>query len=291
MARRAVRPLSPVQTALDPFDRGRRAAKAVRSSSSLAVSIAIHAAVVVIGLWAGRGRDSDRPADRLTRIEVRQRPHQPPPESPQAQAPEPAAQARTEIAETQPEPRPRPRPQPTTAPPPSEPPPKKPPPRVVGLSLDSTTQGGGGPSFAVGNSRLGQTAARAADPNTVQPGGTGPATAEPTAPPAGPNQVATHIPTAAGNVVLPKRQTPAALPYPDTLKRQGIAADVTVIVKLDPSGKVKSVTIAKSSGYLEFDAVARQAAMNEQFAPATRDGQPIPYTLSFTYRFRLEEEQ
>ena len=30
--------------------------------------------------------------------------------------------------------------------------------------------------------------------------------------------------------------------------------------------------------------------MTEEYEPATRDGVPIPSSLSFTYRFRLEDE-
>jgi hypothetical protein len=29
--------------------------------------------------------------------------------------------------------------------------------------------------------------------------------------------------------------------------------------------------------------------MAEKFEPAMRDGKPIPYTLSYTYRFTLEQ--
>ena len=62
------------------------------------------------------------------------------------------------------------------------------------------------------------------------------------------------------------------------------------MVKLDAAGKVIDVRIIKKSDHPEFDEAARQAALREQFDPATRDGTAIPYTLSYTYRFRLKGE-
>ena len=35
--------------------------------------------------------------------------------------------------------------------------------------------------------------------------------------------------------------------------------------------------------------LARMAALRESFSPATRDGKGVPYTLSYSYRFRIEE--
>jgi protein TonB len=154
---------------------------------------------------------------------------------------------------------------------------------VVGLSLDNTVEGGSGPSFATGNTRRGRTADRAADPRAVPPRA-GPAAAEPK------NQAASRIPTGSAKYVPPRRARPVQPHYPATLKAQGIEADVTVLVKLDAKGAVTAVDIIKSGGHPEFDEAARRAAEREAFHPATRDGTAIPYTLSYTYRFRLEEK-
>jgi protein TonB len=62
-----------------------------------------------------------------------------------------------------------------------------------------------------------------------------------------------------------------------------------VMVSIDATGKVTTVKVLKSSGYPELDEAARVAALSEEFEPATRDGAAIPYTLSYTYRFRLED--
>jgi TonB family protein len=91
-------------------------------------------------------------------------------------------------------------------------------------------------------------------------------------------------------IAAPKRKRAKEPPYPPTLRSQGVEADVMVMVSLDATGKVLSVKIIKGSQYPEFDEAAKTAALAEEFAPAMRDDVPIPYTLSYTYRFRLEDE-
>lgn len=163
--------------------------------------------------------------------------------------------------------------------------------RVVGLSLDSTMQGGGGPAFAVGNTLGGVTAERAVNPADIAPHDPLPAGDKPVPAAAlpGPNRAAARLPTAGGKIVLPRRKRPSALDYPETLKSQGIESQVTVQVEIDVRGQVTGMRIVKGSGYPLLDESAKKAALLEEFEPATRDGQSIPYTLSFTYRFRLEE--
>ena len=62
-----------------------------------------------------------------------------------------------------------------------------------------------------------------------------------------------------------------------------------VRVSIEANGKVSSVTVLKGSGHQAFDEAAERAAMAETFTPATRDGKPVAYTLSYSYRFRIEE--
>jgi periplasmic protein TonB len=277
IARQVRRPLTPAQLTLDPLARERRsrAARLIRGAGAMLASAAVHAAVVVLGLLLGRSELGRREViHQEVAVEMRERPPEPPPPPPPAPPP----------PETPAPPPPRvvklPRPR---TPPPE---PATPPPRVVGLSLESTAEGGEGPSFAVGNTRAGSTAPQAEAPREVPP------IPPPMAPPApaAANQVATRIPTAGISYTMPRRRAPSKPPYPETLKAQGIEADVSVMVSLDATGRVSSVKVVKPSPYPEFNEAARRAASAEQFDPATRDGVPIPYPLSFTYRFRLEEE-
>jgi TonB family protein len=62
-----------------------------------------------------------------------------------------------------------------------------------------------------------------------------------------------------------------------------------VSVDISAGGQVTRISIVRGSGYPEFDDAARQAAQRERFSPARRDGQAVPFTLTYTYRFRIED--
>jgi protein TonB len=269
------RPTS-LQLAFDPLARANRTPGRKLGRFLIAVlgSLALHVAAVAVGVtWRTNFTATVR--DEV-RIEMRQRPPEPPPEK----APPPPPQEKPT----------RPPPKLAKIPPLPPPPPDVPKPvRVVGLSLESTTEGGSGPTFAVGNTRLGETAERAVAPKDVSPAPSG----VPENSARGPgrsNQIASHIPVAGVKYELPKRRHPAQPLFPPTLKSQGIEGDVTVLVSISAGGKVTKVTVLKASPYPEFNEQARAAALLEDFDPATRDGIAMPYTLSFTYRFRLEDE-
>ena len=105
------------------------------------------------------------------------------------------------------------------------------------------------------------------------------------------NQVASRIPVGRSEVrAAEARKTPEP-EYPDDLKSQGIEADVTVMVSIDADGKVTSVKVIKEAPYPEFNEAARAAALTDEYEPATRDGVPTPYQLSFTVRFRLKDHE
>lgn len=246
-------------------------------------STTLHAGVVIVGIILGgiKLQLSSKDGGPI-RVEVREPPKPPPPPPP----PPP------ELKAPPPEPV-RPRVVKPTAPPPPapEPPkeaPKAPPPRIVGLSLESTGEGGDGPAFAVGNTRQGETAKVAEAPRPTALGvPLAPPTPEPAAKPTG-NKVASRLPVAGVSYAPPKRKQPKEPDYPPELRAQGLEENVPVMVSLDAEGKVTNVKILKPSQYPAFNEAAEKAARMEEYEPATRDGVAIPYTLSYTYRFRLE---
>lgn len=268
--------LSAAQAALDPLARGRRR----RSQRLIYALVALLGSAVVHVLALGVGLFGDAAEGRreLIRQEIAVEVKEPPPPEPEPPPPPP------------PEPEPMPAKPVVKAPPPTkpEPPPEpesRPPPRVVGLSLDSTTAGGGGPAFAVGNTQTGKTADVAVAPEEV------PAEAPPeAAPDPSPNRVARSLPRAGVARTLAKRVRESKPPYPEMLKQQGIEGDVTVYVEIDATGRVVSAKIVRPSPYPEFNEVALPFVRTEQYEPATRDGVPVPSSLSFTIRFRLEEQ-
>ena len=147
--------------------------------------------------------------------------------------------------------------------------------KVVGLSLESTSEAGPGSAFAVGDTLGGTTAATAAAPQTP------PAAA-------GPNRLAPSAPRPGSVLVPPRRLNEVKPRYPDASRAAGVEADVLLVVSLDATGRVLSVTVGRSSGDDAFDDSARAAARQERFSPALRDGVPVPTTFTFTTRFRLD---
>lgn len=271
-ARRRVRAwtrkgLSAAQRAHDPLARPRsRLGRLGHGALALFGSAALHIAVVVFGFVLGGiqiGRKQD--GHQEVEVQVRERKVEPPPKPP-----EPPVRVPPRVVV----------PTPATPPPP---PVKAPPPRVVGISFESTTDGSGGPSFAVGNTREGVTAQTAVAPKDVAPVAP-PESAAPV------NETASRIPTAGVKYVLPKPKYRRKPVYPEIMKAQGIEADVTVMFTLDATGKVIKVKVIKEAPYPEFNEAARAVAEAEEFEPATRDGVAIPYSLSFTYRFRMEDQ-
>lgn len=155
--------------------------------------------------------------------------------------------------------------------------------RIVGLSLESTVMGEG-PAFATGTSRMARTQRSAEDPERAAAApGAGAAGAAAT------QRAATRIPTRDALFEKPKRMRQNEPAYPATLKAQGIEGDVLLSVSIDAGGRVTSVSIVQSSGQAAFDRAAREAARQERFSPALRDGRPVAFTLTYSYRFRIED--
>lgn len=233
-----------------------------------ALALAAHA-VVAVAVW--RTRVAPPVSPRSARITVQIHDAPPPPSRPAAAAtiasPRPSVPraVRREALRT-----------PRAAAPPAVPPPA--PVKIVGLSLESTSEAGQGPSFAVGGTLDGATPTTATRTPPVP-------TAEP---PAGPNRAARGLPRP-GSVLTPPRRLREVKPsYPDARRASGVEADVLLVVSLDAAGRVRSVTVGRSSHDEAFDDAARQAAREERFSPALRDGVPVATTFSFTTHFRLD---
>ena len=155
---------------------------------------------------------------------------------------------------------------------------------VVGISLQSTVQGGSGSSFAVGNTQFGQTADVAEDPKKVKRVAKGDIFEDET--PSG-NRRSTRK-GVGGKLTKPKRRKKIEPEYPSIYKAQNIEGRVTVEIRLDKTGRVRRVKIISPSKHQKFNEEARKAAWKESFEPAKKGDRLIPYTLSFTYRFEIK---
>jgi protein TonB len=253
--------------------------KSIIGGLVLVLSVGLHVALVISAFGLGRlGARADKPHEKLV-IEMREvAPKEQPTPEPKTAAPEPAKPERTVVTRQAPQPK-------VDTPTPKETP-KGPPPRVVGLTFESTTgEAGDGPAFAVGNTHQGETEKIAAAPKLVpkEVVNKGPTTVTP-------NKVATRLPMAGVTYTQPKIKKRVEPSYPATLKTQGVESEVVVLVSIGGDGKVTKVQILKESPYPEFNLAARTAAQADEFEPATRNGEPIPYSLKYTISFRLKDE-
>jgi TonB family protein len=275
----------PIHTAFRAHRDQRRMPGWLRASIGILVllaSLGLHVGFVVMAFGVGKlGAQREKERERLA-IEMRE--HEAKPKAPEPQkVPEPKKEIEKVAVVKAPL-------APKIEEPPKEPD-KKPPPRIVGLNFESTVgEGSGdGPSFAVGNTRLGETDKIATKKEDVPK--ERPAPVHGTEKPTVANQVATRIPSKGVTFGEAKyRGSQVKPPYPPTLKAQGVESDVEVLVFIDATGKVTMVKILHESPYPEFNEAAKKAALAQQWEPATRNGEPMTSTKKYAYRFRLTDD-
>jgi protein TonB len=154
--------------------------------------------------------------------------------------------------------------------------------RVVGLDSQATVEGGAGPAFASGNTRMGVTAKTAEDPGAVDKLPAGARGARPA------NRVATRVPTRKSSRA--RRSGQKIIPiYLKSLKRRGIEGNVQLLVTIDVAGRTSSVRVAKGSGYPSLDQAAMEAARRQRWKPATVDGRKTVSRERYMVRFRIRE--
>lgn len=303
LAQRVARPVAPERRQRDPLRRDRKSPlrRAARLMVYAGLALVLHAGAVFgiteIGSALGPNEPPGPAAEQVT-LRVVDPPRLPAPEiAPEVESIEAPAVPEPELPEkVLPRPAPPRGPRQKREPIPADPiDTREPPPaaepaparRVVGLSMESTVTGGSGPAFAVGNTRMGRTGEVAENPAGVQklaPSAKGSGSGA-----AGPNRTASALPGGSVAITKPRRLSQPALVYPSVLKSQGIEGNVSVMIRIAADGRVLSAKVLKSSGYEQFDTAARAAALKERFAPATRGGEPVEYTLKYTYRFRIKD--
>jgi len=76
-------------------------------------------------------------------------------------------------------------------------------------------------------------------------------------------------------------------PYPEQARQQGAEGTVVLRVRVSASGQPEQVSVARSSGRSDFDETALAHVRRARFAPALKEGEPTPMTITFRVRFRL----
>lgn len=247
---------------------------------ALAISVGLH-----LGLYALLG-DDPPPKKVVEAVEFEIVERTPPPPAPEPE-PEPEAAPEPEptppppppkVAQVQPPPKVTPPPNvpPPNVPPPNEPPPPdaKPAPIKIGISLSSTTEGGGF-AVGVGNTQYGKADEKAADPKEVRPYA---------APPDA--KKAPFVPASRVSK-QPAVRKEAKATFTSLARREGVEGSVILRVKIDATGKVVGVKVIKGLGY-GLDESAVEAMWKYLFAPATLDGEPVGTEISFKVSFYLE---
>lgn len=197
-------------------------------------------------------------------------PPPPPEEEKKPDPPKPLVQPKlkpppVKLAEPTPPPKEQAPPPPNDAPPPT---PTKPVPIVVGISMSSTSAAGG---FAVqvGNTAYGKASDKVVDPSEVK------AYSAPKYVPPG------------GADTEPQLMGEIKIPYPDEAKKADVEGTVRLKVTLDPEGNVKEVVVMGGPGY-GLNEAARDALKRFRFKPATKGGEAVGYTFTYSYTFLLD---
>ena len=78
--------------------------------------------------------------------------------------------------------------------------------------------------------------------------------------------------------------------YPSTLRAQGVEADVEVLVfdRRDRQGDVGEDPARVALPRVQRG--RRKAALAQEWEPMTRNGEPMPSTKKYSYRFRLTDD-
>jgi protein TonB len=279
VARRAERRARRIALARANLQQGVRERERPRSSDRTAVSTPLFL-LVALGLHGavalGALHIEPRKTPQVEKIQVRVVTAPPPAIEPEplpvkVETPPPElAEAPKPVAKKAPK---KPAPEPEVAPAPMP---------IVGLTLESTSSGAGGPVFAIGSTLAGATERVA---RTAQP--TPPVRAPAPVATVSRNRTAAARPPAGVHVQPAKRLSRVEPTYPALLQSQRIEGDVSVRVALDGEGRVQHVEIVRGAKESAFNEAALAAARIERFSPETHDGRPVPTALTYTYRFRI----
>jgi TonB family protein len=87
-------------------------------------------------------------------------------------------------------------------------------------------------------------------------------------------------------VVAPRPQFTPEPEYSAIARKQRVQGTVTLDVVIDSTGKVRNVRLVHPMG-MGLDEAAAETVSTWRFAPATRDGQPVPVALNIEVDFHL----
>ncbi|MEO7093673.1 MAG: TonB family protein, partial [Polyangiales bacterium] len=90
-------------------------------------------------------------------------------------------------------------------------------------------------------------------------------------------------------MVAPKLEKPVEAAYPDAAQTEKLSGEVLLSLDIDATGAVTDANVLEPAGH-GFDEAAVAACKQFVFAPATRDGQPIPSRIKYRYAFTWKDK-
>jgi protein TonB len=227
---------------------------------TVVVSVLVHAGVVVSMPTDFTQKLKDRTLEVKMNFEEEKPPE--PPKPPEPEPPPPPPKPKLVLP---------PPPNEDVPPPPPDQPPAPPPELVAGITADSTSDNADGPAVQVGNTMYGETGDKAVAAEDVKPI-TGP--------------VAVPVETYSEPVVKEEWSDGA---YPEEAREANIEGVVRLQITVDATGRVTQVTVVKGLGF-GLDEEAKRRIKRFKFSPALKNGQPVPVTIPFNFRFALQDE-
>lgn len=94
-----------------------------------------------------------------------------------------------------------------------------------------------------------------------------------------------------GHSVPPRAVRTPPPAYPEAIACDGVGGRVELRVTIEPTGKVGTVALQRSSRNAALDQAAIEAVRSWDFAPATRGGRPVPSTISVPMTFNAPVER
>jgi TonB family protein len=145
---------------------------------------------------------------------------------------------------------------------------------VFGISMESTSAAGTGPSLRVGNTLM-------TKPKQHEKAPAGPA--QPLSAPV-PAYEVTKMP-------LPKGGSCPAGPYTDEAREAGLEGVVILTFVVDENGRVRDIKVLQGLG-MGLSEAAKRAVAACPFTPGERNGQPVPTRVpAYKVRFSLRENE
>lgn len=79
--------------------------------------------------------------------------------------------------------------------------------------------------------------------------------------------------------------------YPDELRKYSFTGDAQVEALVDFDGSVLAARVTRSSGHVEADSAACDAALRASFSPAENHGQPVRVWFPLPYHWQFKEDK